>query len=101
MELSGKIVLALSLKRTGTAVLRCVSQRGSRARETDRQTQAQLVTGLASPADIPFNLRLRTQDKLLLDGIDAVVSSSAVPRTASVCHSAHHGAVFRMCVEEI
>lgn len=88
MKLSGKTVLVIGLKRTGTAVVRCVTERGGQVRVTDRQTPAQLATDLASLADIPFDLRLGTEDESLLDGIDLVVPSPGVPRTAPLLMAA-------------
>ncbi len=88
MKLSGKTVLVIGLKRTGTAVVRCVAERGGQVRVTDRQTAAQLATDVASLADIPFDLRLGTEDESLLDGIDLVVPSPGVPRTAPLLTAA-------------
>lgn len=88
MELSGKAVLVIGLKRTGVAVVRCVSARGGRVRVTDRQTQSQLATDLASLADIRIDLRLGADDETLLEGIDLVVPSPGVPRTAPLLQAA-------------
>jgi UDP-N-acetylmuramoylalanine--D-glutamate ligase len=88
VELSGKTVLVIGLKRTGTAVVRCVSERGGRARVTDRQTPVQLAPDLASLADISFDLRLGTEDESLLAGIDLVVPSPGVPQTAPLLKAA-------------
>ena len=98
MKLSGKTILVLGLKRTGTAVVRCVAERGGRVRVTERQTHVQLATDLASLADIPFDLRLGAEDESLLDGID-VVPSPGVPRTAPVRNYAHRGEVLWARVE--
>ena len=88
MELSGKNVLVIGLKQTGAAVVRWVSARGGRVRVTDRQTQTQLATDLASLADLPFDLRLGTEDESLLEGIDLVVPSPGVPQTAPLLKAA-------------
>ena len=88
MELSGKTVLVIGLKRTGAAVVCCVSERGGRVRVTDRQTQAQLATDLASLANISFDLRLGTEHESLLDGIDLVVPSPGVPQAAPLLKAA-------------
>lgn len=88
MELSGKTVLVIGLKRTGTAVVRFVTERGGQVRVTDRQTQAQLATDLASLADIPFDLRLGTEDESILTDIDLVVPSPGVPQTAPLLRAA-------------
>ncbi len=82
MELSGKTVLVIGLKRTGVAVARFVIARGGRVRLTDRQTHAQLAAELTSLADLPLDLRLGTEDVSLLTGIDLVVPSPGVPQTA-------------------
>lgn len=88
MKLSGKTVLVIGLKRTGAAVARCVFAHGGRVRVTDRQTQSQLATDLASLADIPVDLRLGAEDETLLEGIDLVVPSPGVPRTAPLLQAA-------------
>jgi len=88
VELSGKAVLVIGLKRTGVAVAHFVTARGGRVRLTDRQTHAQLAAELASLADISLDLRLGTEDVSLLTGIDLVVPSPGVPQTAPLLTAA-------------
>jgi UDP-N-acetylmuramoylalanine--D-glutamate ligase len=88
VELSGKKVLVIGLKRTGAAVVRFVTERGGRVRVTDRQTQAQLATDLASLVDIPCEMRLGTEEESLLTDIDLVIPSPGVPQTAPLLRAA-------------
>jgi UDP-N-acetylmuramoylalanine--D-glutamate ligase len=82
VKLSGKTVLIIGLKRTGVSAARFIVQCGGRVRVTDRQSEAQLKDELAQVADIAPDVCLGTEDETLLRGIDLVVPSPGVPRTA-------------------
>ena len=82
MKFSGKTVLIIGLKRTGVSVARFIARCGGRVRVTDRQNEAHFKEELAQIADIVPEVCLGTEDETLLNGIDLVVPSPGVPRTA-------------------
>ncbi len=82
MQLSGKRVLIIGLKRTGVSVTRFVAQRGGRVRITDRQTEMQLTEERAQLVDIAPEMCLGTEDETLLNDVDLVIPSPGVPCTA-------------------
>ncbi|MCS6924851.1 MAG: UDP-N-acetylmuramoyl-L-alanine--D-glutamate ligase [Candidatus Binatia bacterium] len=90
MELQGKTVLIIGLKRTGVSVARFVARAGGRVRVTDRQEPAMLATELASLAGLPLELFLGSEDPACLAGVDLVVPSPGVPRHAPLLLAAVH-----------
>jgi UDP-N-acetylmuramoylalanine-D-glutamate ligase len=79
VELRGKTVLVIGLKRTGVSVARFVAGQGGHVRVTDRQSAEALASELAALAETPLDLRLGTDTLDVLDGIDLVVPSPGVP----------------------
>ena len=82
MKFGGKTVLIIGLKRTGVSVARFIAQCGGQVRITDRQSKSQLKDDLAQIVDIAPEVCVGTEDETLLSGIDLVVPSPGVPRTA-------------------
>lgn len=88
MELQGKTVLVIGLKRTGVSVARFVASRGGRVRVADRQRAEALTKELAALADIPLDLRLAQQDETVVAGVDLVAPSPGVPADAPLLREA-------------
>ncbi|MEW6299978.1 MAG: UDP-N-acetylmuramoyl-L-alanine--D-glutamate ligase [Thermodesulfobacteriota bacterium] len=88
MDLRGKTVLVVGLKRTGVSVARFVARAGGRVRITDRQGHAALAAEVASLAGLPVELCLGTEDAGCLAGVDLVVPSPGVPRHAPLLAAA-------------
>ena len=88
MELYGKTVLVIGLKRTGVSVARFVASQGGQVRVTDRQGRDALTPELASLAGIPLDLHLGTNDLDVLAGVDLVVPSPGVPANAPLLQAA-------------
>lgn len=88
MELRGKMVLIIGLKRTGVSVARFVVGQGGRVRVNDRQGQTALLPELASLADVPLDLVLETDSLDILTGIDLVIPSPGVPSHAPLLNAA-------------
>lgn len=88
MELRGKTVLVIGLKRTGVSVTRFVAGLGGRVRVADRQGPDVLAPELARLDGVPLDLRLGTEDAAVLAGVDLVVPSPGVPRNALLLRAA-------------
>ncbi len=88
MELHGKTVLVIGLKRTGVSVARFVASQGGQVCVTDRQGHDALTPELASLAGIPLDLHLGTNDLDVLAGVDLVVPSPGVPANAPLLQAA-------------
>ena len=88
MELYGKTVLVIGLKRTGVSVARFVASQGGQVRVTDRQGHDALTPELASLAGIPLDLHLGTNDLDVLARVDLVVPSPGVPANAPLLQAA-------------
>jgi UDP-N-acetylmuramoylalanine--D-glutamate ligase len=88
VELRGKSVLIIGLKRTGVSVARFVASQGGEVRAVDRQEADTLAQELESLASIPIDLRLGGNDVDALVGIDLVVPSPGVPANASLLREA-------------
>jgi len=88
VKLGGKKVLIIGLKRTGVSVARFIAQRGGHVCITDRQPEENLAAELAGLADLKPDLRLGTEDLTLLAGVDLVIPSPGVPRTAPLLTAA-------------
>lgn len=82
MDLSGKTVLVIGLKRTGGSVARFVVRAGGHVRVTDRQGQEALASEVAGLAHVPVDFHLGNEDPALLTGVDLVVPSPGVPPRA-------------------
>jgi len=91
MELHGKTVLVIGLKRTGVSVARFVASQGGQVRVTDRQGHDALTSELASLAGIPLDLHLGTNDLDVLAKVDLVVPSPGVPANAPLLQAATPG----------
>lgn len=74
--------LVLGVRRTGQAVARALAARGCAVRAADAQDAAALGIDPATMAGI--DLRLGPETPALLDGIELVVPSPGVPRSAPV-----------------
>jgi UDP-N-acetylmuramoylalanine--D-glutamate ligase len=79
-------VLVVGYQRTGRAVATILAARGVRVRATDARTAEALPP--LGPAVAGVELRLGEDGAALLDGIDLVVPSPGVPRTAPVIAAA-------------
>lgn len=88
MELCGKTVLVVGLKRTGVSVARFVANQGGRVRVNDVQGSPALLSELASLADVPLDLALETNNPEVLSGVDLVVPSPGVPGNAPLLSAA-------------
>jgi len=88
MELHGKTVLVIGLKRTGVSVARFVASQGGQVCVTDRQGHDALTPELASLAGIPLDLHLGTNDLDVLAKVDLVVPSPGVPANAPLLQAA-------------
>jgi len=78
--------LVLGFRRTGQAVARALARRGTTVRVADDQPAAALGVDPAGWAGV--ELRLGEDGPALLDGIELVVPSPGVPRTAPVLAAA-------------
>ena len=90
MQLRGKSVLIIGLKRTGASVARFVASQGGRVRVVDRQEAKMLAKELESLAAIPLELRLGRDDMDAVAGIDLVVPSPGVPADAPLLREARN-----------
>ena len=88
MELRGKTVLVIGLKRTGVSVARFVASLGGRVRVADRQGPDGLAPELARLEGVPLDVRLGTEDPGVLAGVELVVPSPGVPRNAPLLRAA-------------
>lgn len=90
MDLRGKTVLVVGLKRTGVSVARFVAGHGGQVRVADRQSAGALAAELASVADVSLDVRLgaESEDEEMLVGVDLVVPSPGVPSTAPMLRAA-------------
>lgn len=88
MELQGRTVLIIGLKRTGVSVARFVTSQGGQVRVVDRQGPVALAAELASLTGLPLDLHLGTDDPSVLAGVDLVVPSPGVPATLPLLRAA-------------
>lgn len=88
MELRGKTILVLGLKRTGVSVARFVASQGGMVRVADRQGAEAFAKELESLASVPLDLRLGRDNAEVLAGVDLVVPSPGVPADASLLREA-------------
>jgi len=88
VELRGKTVLIVGLKRTGVGVARFVASQGGQVRVADRQGAELLAKELQSLAPIPLDLRLGQNDAGVVSGVDLVVPSPGVPADAPLLREA-------------
>src|SRR5262249_46952127 len=79
-------VLVVGFRRTGQALARALAARDVRVRIADDQSATALGVDPAAWRDV--DLRLGETDAGLLDGVDLVVPSPGVPRTAAVLSAA-------------
>lgn len=88
MELQGKTVLVIGLKRTGVSVAKFVASRGARVRIADRQERAALAKEIDSLAGLAFEFFTETNVEEIITGIDLVVPSPGVPMDAPLLREA-------------
>ena len=82
MDLSGTRVLVIGAGRTGLAVARLLDGRAARIRLADRSRDVSLEKCLSAAEAGWMDVRLGEAGEALLEGIDLVVPSPGVPRTA-------------------
>lgn len=90
MELRGKSVLIIGLKRTGVSVARFIASQGGCVRVVDRQDARTLAKELESLAALPIDSRLGWNDTDVTTGIDLVVPSPGVPVDAPLLREARN-----------
>lgn len=88
MDVQGKTVLVIGLKRTGVSVTRFVASRGGRVRITDRQESAALAKEIESLTDVDCELWAGTQVEEAVAGVDIVIPSPGVPMDAPLLREA-------------
>ncbi len=82
MNVSGKNILIIGLARSGLAAADLLLRRGARVTGADRKSAAELGDPVRDLAARGFVLRDSDPGPAVLDGIDLVVLSPGVPRTA-------------------
>lgn len=88
MDLQGKTVLVIGLKRTGVSVARFIASQGGRVRVADRQGKAALAKELESLAGVACELWEGSDLAEALSGVDFVVPSPGVPMDAPLLREA-------------
>jgi UDP-N-acetylmuramoylalanine--D-glutamate ligase len=88
VDLQGKTVLVVGLKRTGVSVARFVASRGGRVRIADRQEMAALTKEVESLAGVDFELWAGADVTEVVSGTDLVVPSPGVPMEAPLLREA-------------
>jgi UDP-N-acetylmuramoylalanine--D-glutamate ligase len=88
MNLQGKTVLVVGLKRTGVSVARFVASQSGRVRIADRQGAEALAAELNSLTGIPFDFCADKDDREIVAGVDLVIPSPGVPMDAALLREA-------------
>ena len=93
VALAGQKILVIGLRRTGISTALFLVQCGASVRGTDRQSATTLGPEVATLVDKGVELWLEEENPSLLDGVDLVVPSPGVPRTASLLSQAVHRSI--------
>ena len=88
MDIAGKHILVIGLKRTGVSLVRCLAEHGALVHVTDRQSRQALQAELASLARLSYEWRSEANPEAMLHGIDVVVPSPGVPLSAPLLQTA-------------
>lgn len=88
VDIGGKHILVIGLKRTGVSVARCLVEHGGHAHVTDRQPRQALKAELARLAQLAYEWRPEASPESMLYGIDVVVPSPGVPHSAPLLQTA-------------
>jgi UDP-N-acetylmuramoylalanine--D-glutamate ligase len=92
VELRGKTVLIIGLKRTGVSVARFVASQGGQVRVADSQGTEAFAKELEGLTHISLDLRLGRTDVDVIAGVDLVIPSPGVPADAPLLREAgKHG----------